>query len=224
MDNARMEVRRGLGALTLLGIASSFVSSLLVIHHTRPRFLTCLAIITIFSFLAGSYGNRAPAGFVFISSLYYYFFIKNKPSTFLLPLISLTLFCALMALNILRQGLDASLLSAVQQTLWRPFVNFQNLNIIYENFYLQHDIQYGASYLRDLAILIPGINQNNSEWLKEYLDMKFSGGGITITYLGELMLNFSIMPLFLHLLCLAFFFRPYLLQCYATRSACSSCS
>lgn len=196
MDNARMEIRRGLGAITLLGIASSFVSSTLLIHHIKPKLLTALIAITFFSFLAGSYGNRAPAGFVFIASLYYYFSIKQNTPKLAFIAISALVFSALMALNIIRQGLDTSLVSALQQILWRPFVNFQNLNIIYENFYLQDKIQYGSSYLRDLAILIPGIHQNNAEWLKEHLNMSFSGGGITITYIGELLLNFSMAPLF----------------------------
>jgi len=196
MDNARMEIRRGLGVITLLGIASSFVSSMLLVHHIKPNLLNALIAITFFSFLAGSYGNRAPAGFVFISSLYYYFTMKQNAPKALFILISASVFSALMALNIIRQGLDASLASALQQILWRPFVNFQNLNIIYENFYLQDNIQYGFSYLRDLAIFIPGIHQNNAEWIKEHLNMSFSGGGLTITYIGELLLNFSIAPLF----------------------------
>lgn len=50
MDNARMEVRRGLGVVTLLGIASSFVSSMLLVHHIKPNLLNALIAITFFLF------------------------------------------------------------------------------------------------------------------------------------------------------------------------------
>lgn len=208
MDSMRVELRRGLGPIVLLGIASCFVCSILLIHTLRPNLFIAFSLIAIFSIIAGSYGNRAPAGFVLLSSFYYYYTTIRRPPNFWFLLIAfLVFFTFLMALNIVRQGLDFTWYMVFAQVLWRPFVNFQNLDLLHQAVVKYGELQYGYGFLRDLFVLIPGYSGNNAEWIKDYLGLEFSGGGVTITYIGDLLINFSLWPVFAFVFFLGFIFN-----------------
>lgn len=196
IDNLRVNVRQGIGWLALLGIASAFVGVLFYTFSRRKiSWLGGGVVILILSSCAASYGNRAPGADVFIAGIFSLFIVKTGrlPVLRILIFVSIAFLVVVMA-GLYRQGFDISLSGILVQSLWRPFVNFQNFQILYDAFPLMIPYQWGNGYLIDLSVLMPGYQVNYSTWLKEMLQMDFSGGGINQTYLGEFFTNFSLIP------------------------------
>src|SRR5690606_21921627 len=67
---------------------------------------------------------------------------------------------------------------------WRPYVNIQNLQRIYEFFPEKEGFLYGYSYLIELKVFLPGSNPNFGTYLKDVMNWQFEGGSITPTFLG----------------------------------------
>jgi oligosaccharide repeat unit polymerase len=196
IDDFRIEARKGVGWLALLGIASAFVGVLFyVFSHRTIGWLKGMLVIALLAACAMSYGNRAPGAEVFIVGAFGLFIVKyGRLSVLRLAAVGGVAFLVVVAAGLYRQGFDLSLYGILLQGLWRPFVNFQNFQIIYDAFPSVIPFQMGEGYLIDLSVLMPGYQPNYSAWLKDVLRMEFTGGGINQTYLGEFYSNFSLVP------------------------------
>ena len=218
IDDLRVEVRKGVGWIALLGIASAFVGVLLYVFSRKTiGWLEAILVLLLFSVCASAYGNRAPAADVFLAGFFSVLFVKYKRVPILpMAIAGSGLFLLVMAAGLYRQGFDLSVDGVLLQVLWRPFVNFQNFQLIYDAFPQKIPYQYGNGYLIDLAVLMPGYQPNYSTWLKDALGLTFTGGGVNQTYLGEFYSNFSLLPA----LCISFFLGAAFQLCYiALRSA-----
>lgn len=195
-DDFRVEVRKGVGWMALLGIAAAFVGVLLYIYSKkRISLLEGGVVVLIFSACAASYGNRAPGADVFLAGFFSLLFVRyGRIPAVTLVVAGFCLFVLVMSLGLYRQGLDFSLVGILMQVLWRPFVNFQNFQLLYDAFPSLIPFQYGYGYVIDASVLLPGYQPNYSTWLKDALGMEFSGGGINQTYIGEFYTNFSLVP------------------------------
>ena len=196
IDDLRVELRKGSGWVALLGIAVAFVGTVMLLcsRHVGSWLRGCLTILLLGG-CAVSYGNRAPGADVLVAGLFSLWVMKYRK----VPLLGLVgcagLLIVLVAVaGLYRQGFEISSQGVMQQILWRPFVNFQNFQILYDAFPSQISFQMGNGYLIDLSVIMPGYQPNYSTWLKDALEMEFTGGGLNQTYLGELYSNFSLLP------------------------------
>lgn len=90
---------------------------------------------------------------------------------------------------------------------WRPFVNIQNLQRIYEFFPAKNDFLYGGSYIIDFKLFLPGSHPNFGTYLKDLMNWEFEGGSITTTFIGLGYLNFGKVAFFIYPLFYGFFFN-----------------
>lgn len=70
-------------------------------------------------------------------------------------------------------------------------VNSYNLNYIFSAFPSRVPFQRGYTYLINFLMLLPGPDQDFTLWLKDQLNLLFSGGGVTPTIIGEFYINFG---------------------------------
>lgn len=193
-DDERVVVRQGIGWISIIGIASAYVAVIYSsIHFYRKRAYFRLSLVTLLlSICAISYGNRAP-GFevVVIGGLFLWvgLFGKFKFSHFAMAFFSAL--ALVMVLGVVRQGLDFNFESVYRQMLWRPFVNIQNLEWVVSFIPSQHDYFYGESMLIDLSVLLPGYQPNFGTYMKELMGKEFTGGSITVSFLGQLYADFG---------------------------------
>jgi hypothetical protein len=220
-DDFRVEVRKGVGWIALLGIAAAFVGVLLYIYSKkRISLFEGGVVVLVLSVCAASYGNRAPGADVFLAGFFSLLIVRyGRIPAVTLVVVGFCLFVLVMSLGLYRQGLDFSLMGVLMQVLWRPFVNFQNFQLLYDAFPSLIPFQYGYGYIIDASVLLPGYQLNYSTWLKDALGMEFSGGGINQTYIGEFYTNFSLVPaLFASFLLGAFFQFLYRWMCVVRAS------
>jgi len=198
LDNIRTEGRKGYGWLALLAIAFVTVPSIYIVHvclANKWYFVGTGAALLAFFFLL-LIGNRGPSFEILIIFIFLFFLMKDgqvKLRYGLLILVAVALLLGL--LSVLRQGgivgIDIVLLKAV----WRPYVNIDNLNKVVV-FYSNVAPLMGGGYLMDLSVLAPGYQPNFGMWFKDAAGLVFSGGGVTVTYAGEIIANFGRYSLF----------------------------
>lgn len=70
-------------------------------------------------------------------------------------------------------------------------VSNYNLNYIFRAFPSRVPFQWGYTYLINVLMLLPGPDQDFTLWLKDQLNLSFSGGGVTPTIMGEFYINFG---------------------------------
>lgn len=84
------------------------------------------------------------------------------------------------------------------------FVCSQNLNRVFAVFPKKVSFQYGYTYLINLIMLRPGPDLDFTLWLKDRLQVNFSGGGVTPTILGEFYINFGYIGIYIGMLIFGF--------------------
>lgn len=72
-----------------------------------------------------------------------------------------------------------------------------NLEYILQRFGKSITFQYGYTYLINLKMLLPGPDVDFTLWLKEIMNIKFAGGGITPTIIGEFYMNFGVIGVYI---------------------------
>jgi len=193
-DDYRIVARAGLGWLVIISITFTTYSAIAL--FTKYLFCRNIVLALIFAvtgaFLVIQFGNRAPAFEIVVACSFIFCWHRWKKIPFVLLIIGgLSIFLLLGALQIFRQGIDADLIMLLLQSIWRPFVNIQNFNLIYLSVPTVIPFQHGNSFLMDIAVLAPGYQPNFGTWLKDALGLDFTGGSVTITYLGEFYANFG---------------------------------
>lgn len=193
-DDLRIESRKGFGWLTIASIVMITFGAITYSVDTlfRRKYIASFSVFFLGFVAILMFGNRGPAfelivlyGFIFIARMYG----KIPISIIVSGVLSILIFLGL--LGMLRQGKDMESMSIILNSLWRPFVNIQNIDIILNKVPSEIPFQYGKGFLTDLAVLAPGYQPNFATWIKEALGMTFSGGGLTITYHGDLYANFG---------------------------------
>ncbi|MDD2338166.1 MAG: O-antigen ligase, partial [Geobacteraceae bacterium] len=193
-DDYRIVARAGIGWLVIISI--TFITYSSIALFTKHLFCRNL-IFALFYAISGTllviqFGNRAPALEIIVACAFIYCWHKwQKIPILLLVGGGLSALFLLGALQIYRQGIEATLLMLGLQTMWRPFVNIQNFDLIYNSVPSIIPYQNGNSFLMDLAVLAPGYQPNFGTWLKDALGLDFTGGSVTVTYLGEFYANFG---------------------------------
>lgn len=76
-------------------------------------------------------------------------------------------------------------------------VNSINLKYIFDFFPRVVPFQHGYTYLLSFSMLLPNSHMDSTLWLKQALNMSFSGGGVTPSILGEFFINFGYLGIFI---------------------------
>lgn len=194
-DDLRITARAGLGWLVLLSIVFvTYPTISLFSYYLISKKNAMLAGMIMFSgmVLVVQFGNRAPAfDIAVICSFIYCWNRWRKIPIFLVLSGGLLLFLLLGIMQVIRQGISADFLMVLLQSVWRPFVNIQNFDLIVKAFPSEVNFLHGSSYAMDLSMFAPGHHPNFGTWLKDRLGLDFTGGSVTVTYLGELYANFG---------------------------------
>lgn len=194
LDDIRIEGRRGYGWLALLSIAFITVPTIAIlstvqINKSKIRFFCISTISFLFLLLIG---NRGPSFEILVTAVTIYQLKKHGKISFKKVIfISTTLIVLLGALNLIRQGDSYSTELLLLKSVWRPYVNIDNFNLIIEHF-SSHQPLLGDGYLMDLSVITPGYQENFGTWFKNAAGLYFSGGGVTVTYAGEIVANAGI--------------------------------
>ncbi|HWR83513.1 MAG TPA: O-antigen polymerase [Candidatus Deferrimicrobium sp.] len=194
-EDFRVEARMGKGFMVLLAIAflkySVFTIAVLKARQSR-------GVVTLVPYLCAAFvlalgiGNRAPALEIVLFAVLIVYAARNvSPPVATLTLAAVIGLTAMAFLGILRRGLDLSSTMMLLQAAWRPFANIQNLQWIYDAFPDNIAYLYGFGYLIDVAVVLPGYSPNFGTWFKEQVGLDFSGGSVTVSYLGESYANFG---------------------------------
>ena len=193
-DDERIVIRQGSGWLAILGISSAYVATIYSgIHfYKKDKFLKLFFVTLVLAVSAISYGNRAQGLEVIIIGFIFIWIGKFKSIKMLHFLLGI--FGALilvMSLGVVRQGLDFNIETIYKQILWRPFTNIQNTEWILSFIPNVHDYFYGESLLIDFLVLLPGYQPNFGTYMKDLMGKDFSGGSITVSFLGQAYADFG---------------------------------
>lgn len=195
-DDYRITARSGFGWLILPSIVfitytSISLFSYYLIAKNKRILPTVIAIVG--GLLLLQFGNRAPAFEIIVACGFIYCWHRWGKTPLLLIIVGGGILLFILGImQILRQGITKDFMMILFQSIWRPFVNIQNFDLIVNSFPSRLRFLYGKSYLMDLAVIAPGYQINFGTWLKDQLGLDFTGGSVTVTYLGEFYANFGI--------------------------------
>ncbi len=194
-DDYRVEVRMGEGKFALLAIAfvttGAWLTSVDLLFRQR-RWLASWLVAGASAALLLLVGNRAPSADLLVVQLFLWcVFVWGRLPAAVAGGAVVTLLLAIALLGAVRQEGTANLDLVLSKALWRPFVNLQNLQLVVAAYPEQIAFERGGTMLRDLSVVLPGYQPNYGTWLKEALGLRFSGGGLTVTHLGEAFANFG---------------------------------
>jgi len=222
IENDRITRKAGAGLYNLLFLAFLLYGyAIILFMKDKTRIVkTILFLFTAFALI--SYGSRAPllkllvATFIIVTILRQKKLSLNKYFK-----IGLIIFILLVVFGAIRSNFQddrVSFLSLVGfRSAWRPFVNIQNLQKIFEFFPDKNNFLYGYSYLIDFKLFFPGSNPNFGTYLKSLMDWDFDGGSVTTTFIGLGYLNFGKSAFFIYPFIYGFFFNS-VYQLIAKRS------
>lgn len=196
IENERITRKAGAGLYNLLFLAFMLYGYIVILlmKDSSKVLKTALFLLTAFALM--SYGSRAPLLKLFIATFLMVSVIRSKKITLKKYFkIAVILFIFLVAFGAIRSNFDnpeVSFLRLMQfRASWRPFVNIQNLQKIYDFFPDQNNFLYGYSYIIDMKLFLPGSNPNFGTYLKDVMNWDFDGGSVTTTFIGLGYLNFG---------------------------------
>lgn len=217
-ENARIVTRKGNGLIIQLAI-NFFTYGFLTILMVRSS-ISFKILITIFVFFfVLSFGNRGPALFLMVFALYVFQSVNNIEFSFKkIGIYGFILFSLMVLFGSLRTNYEADLSALFKARFaWRPFVNIQNFQLVLDYFPKKHNFLYGATYIQDFSMLLPGSHPNSGNYLKDLMGLKFDGGSITPSYLGISFVNFGVTGLILSPILLGFIsnmvYEIYIIKC-----------
>lgn len=195
-DNARVVLKQGKGSLFII-IYALFLNSTILLGiylQQKKRMYTAILLMLVSVALILGIGYRGQAFKVILGFYLVYTYVKYKRIKIVRSaLIALVLLFALGLLGYFRSSgeLIFSNLSGVWMVnRWRLFANLYNAQLVISTFDAG-SLLHGQSYVMDFKTILPGYQPSFSLWLKDYMHLQFSGGGLTPTIVGEFYANFG---------------------------------
>ncbi|MHC1681702.1 MAG: O-antigen polymerase [Clostridiaceae bacterium] len=192
-DNARVILKQGRGYVFILIYTIFLSSNLLITAHlyTKKKLFISYIFTGISLVLILGIGYRGQALKILLA-IFILISILNHGRLQIFKTV-LLMFIALFGsglVSIVRSGGELSSLYGIYLVnKWRFFVNLYNAQMVVN--YLDGMKLWGKSIILDLQTLLPGYQPSFNIWLKEVLNLKFTGGGLTSTVVGELYFNFG---------------------------------
>jgi len=196
IENERIARKSGAGLYNLIFLSFMLYGYIIILFMKDKTQVVkgALFLLTCFAFI--SYGSRQPllklivACFIMLTIL-----SRKKISIKKYIKIGVILFAILVIVGAIRsnfQDENVSFFTLLRfRAGWRPFVNIQNLQRIYDFFPEKHGFLYGQSYLIDLKLFLPGSHPNFGTYLKGLMNWDFDGGSVTPSFIGIGYLNFG---------------------------------
>jgi oligosaccharide repeat unit polymerase len=128
--------------------------------------------------------NRAPILWYIIMILIAYHYLKKN-----IPLKNLTIYAIILfLLSIVIVSIRSPGVSFTERISNEIRVHVLNLSLFFKNFEKIGKLNY-RSFILNLSMLLPGHQPDFGLWLKERLGLTFLGGGISVTLIGEGLMN-----------------------------------
>lgn len=187
LENGRVIAMTGngiflwIGGLIWLAIYMVYEQRLITGKYLKSTILM-FAVAASFSILLGFRS-------ALVNPVFIVFFMKNKKKEIpvrRMILIAIALFAFVGVYGAIRGGGG----SAAGSLLNEFKVSSVNLNNILYTFPRRVPYQWGSTYLLDIQALFSDV-QGTTMWLKDMLGLRFSGGGVTPTLLGEFYINWG---------------------------------
>lgn len=212
IENERITRKAGAGLSNLIFISFLLYGYATLLLNGSRFWLVKLILFFFTAFALVSYGSRAPLLKLLIATYVILNIFSMKKVTFRkLFKIGIVLMLILAVVEAYRSNIVNANVSFFKLSMlrlsWRPFVNLQNLQKIYDYFPNKNPFLYGESYLIDLKLFFPGSNPNFGTYLKNMMNWKFDGGSITTTFIGLGYLNFGKIAFFVYPLIYGFIFN-----------------
>ena len=189
LENGRVAAMTGnglflwLGSLVWLSVYMMYEQSFINGRYKKVTYLM-FAGSAIFSILLGFRS-------ALVNPILVMFFMKNKKKEIpmrKIMVLALVLFAFVGVYGAIRGGGGSS----YDSLLLEFKVSSVNLNYILNTFPSKAKYQMGATYLMEFQSLIDNNVVGVTMWLKNVLDLNFSGGGVTPTLIGEFYINWGI--------------------------------
>ncbi|WP_157962191.1 O-antigen polymerase [Winogradskyella aurantiaca] len=212
IENDRITRKAGAGLYNLLFLAFMLYGYAVILLMKDKTRIIKIGLFLFTAFALISYGSRAPL----LKLLIVTFIIVTIKSARKLSLkqyakIGLVLFLILITFGAIRSNFQDSRVSFFSlmefRMAWRPFVNIQNLQRIYDFFPEQNNYLKGYSYLVDMKLFLPGSNPNFGTYLKDLMNWDFDGGSVTTSFVGLGYLNFGKIAFFVYPIFYGFLFN-----------------
>jgi oligosaccharide repeat unit polymerase len=171
--------------------------------------LTSVASITL---LTTGYRNGIMSMFIFLIIMY---IDKNNINIKKSILLGLLCFMIVSILGLLRSSLSGYHYNFIDYIVKSLYPGVININYVINTFPNKINYQYGSTYLINFVMLLPGPHQDFTLWLKDAIGIKFSGGGVTPTIIGEFYMNFGTKSIYIGMFLLGILGN--ILGCYFKR-------
>lgn len=208
-ETLRVEFSRGKGTKILLFTALIYYGSINYVINKGLNFKSII-IIVLGSSTILFLGFRSPAFYYLISCFLGYNsnnkkYLSKGAFNYKILIILGLLFPVASLIGLYRSGFTLSSSLELFINMKHLFlVNSNNFNLIVEG-YRQIDFQYGASFINDFLVGIPGSdNEFSGVKLKKYLGVDFIGQTMTVTLPGEGYINLGGLGVILHSIFLGF--------------------
>lgn len=194
LENDRLNASSANGLITLIcGLINPAIGILFykTLENRRKKYIIMICgfiIFAVISFLIQ--GSRTPIIKLIILLLLMYNIrkpIKNK-TVIIVLIIGIVALISMQVLRMNRSNVDGNFLELLLNTLQNGSIN---LDYVMNTFPEKVDFQYGYTYLINIIMMKPGPDLDFTLWLKEKINIQFSGGGITPTIIGESYINFG---------------------------------
>lgn len=198
LETGRVEAMSGNGLILLL-IKCFIVSVPMLYSEYKKRkidglfFYLMLFVSIILTFVIG---YKASSLTICIVVALMYCRYEELP---IKKIVKILIFCVILIifLDFVRAFLSSTKFSLLTKIENNMVVGFYNYERILYWFPKNTSFQYGYTFILNFKMLLPGPDLDFTLWLKETLNMNFSGGGTVPTIFGELYINFSYVGIYL---------------------------
>ena len=180
-----------IGAIWLITLPTVTVAA--TSRHYRPWGRFGVAVLVAVSAVAiAVFGNRAPVLVLLIGVGWVVLTGRGTLPRWRVVLAVATLAVIGLAFFVILRGGEAFTWTLLASRIqWLLYVNNANLEHVVSHIPAEQAFLLGRGYLIDLAVLLPGAQDNFSTWLKESIGLEFAGGGITVGLIGETYANWG---------------------------------
>ncbi|MBN8433049.1 oligosaccharide repeat unit polymerase [Priestia flexa] len=195
-ESFRVEAKMGKGSLLI--VAYVFLTVSLAIYqvyciNSNVKIKKIFFVLAVLGLLGLGY-RGLPMQLLLDNFLVYLIFSSKKINTFKLIMLLFITFVCVSLIGYFRAtgSVNMGFREFIIPTAWLGTVNLTNLNLLFNKFTELGHLYFGKSYFIDLFTILPGYQPNFGTVLKEQFNLNFDGEGISITLLGELLINFGV--------------------------------
>lgn len=205
-ENARVQMKQGVGKYIIFGVGFIYVSiSYLSVMYFKGGsrlvrwFLLPLAWFFVSLLLIGI-GYRSLCFFLLFHTVLFFLLCRERlglkgllSGKVVIGTLALFLIMSLLGYVRYKEGVEGF---GMLSLFWPLIVYGGNIELIFDVVGLQ-GFSYGQYFMLDMVSPVLGDGKFTGHYIKDLLDLKFDGEGVSITIIGESYLNFGVPGVFL---------------------------